>query len=114
MKFKSAHTTAGIGKLHGYLGHFAQPKHINRGHNSDPIPRVTITAKRMTPAEARAYDEAQQRENEKQLPSAGDRQFDAGMSEVMRAKELQKTYDKAGQDAVDLKTKRASEGKIKY
>lgn len=33
MKVKSAHATAGIGKLHGYLGHFAKPKHINRGHN---------------------------------------------------------------------------------
>lgn len=37
MKVKSPHATAGIGKLHGYLGHFSKPQHINRGHNSDPV-----------------------------------------------------------------------------
>jgi hypothetical protein len=40
MKVKSAHETAGIGKGHKYLGHFAQPKYINRGHNSD---RIVVT-----------------------------------------------------------------------
>jgi hypothetical protein len=34
---KTAHETAGIGKNHRYLGHFAKPMHINRGHNSDPM-----------------------------------------------------------------------------
>lgn len=42
MKVKSPHATAGIGKLHGYLGHFAQPKHVNRGHNSDKIARGKV------------------------------------------------------------------------
>lgn len=37
MKIKSPHETAGIGKLHGYLGHFAQARHINRGHNDTPM-----------------------------------------------------------------------------
>ena len=36
MKVKTPHQTAEIGKLHGYLGHFAQPRHINRGHNDLP------------------------------------------------------------------------------
>lgn len=37
MKIKSAHETAGIGPGHRYLGHFAKPKYINQGHNSDPV-----------------------------------------------------------------------------
>lgn len=34
MKVKSAHETAGIGKGHKYLGHFAKAKNINKGHNT--------------------------------------------------------------------------------
>ena len=36
MKVKTPFETAGIGKGHRYLGHFAKAKHINRGHNTDP------------------------------------------------------------------------------
>lgn len=37
MKIKSAHETAGLGKHHRYLGHFARPKFINQGHNDLPM-----------------------------------------------------------------------------
>lgn len=37
MKFKDGLETCGLTKEHGYLGHFTQAKHMNRGHNSDSI-----------------------------------------------------------------------------
>lgn len=37
MKIKTAAQTANLGKAHAYLGHFAKAKHINRGHNTDPV-----------------------------------------------------------------------------
>lgn len=84
MKIKSPHETAGIGKLHGYLGHFAKAKHINRGHNSDglikgpmsdkeaagQVPQVVVTAKKMTADEASAYDAAQAKETSQRAKEA--------------------------------------------
>lgn len=58
--------------------------------------------------------QAQQRENERQLQSAGDRQFEAGMKEVIDYKKQQDEEDRMLQAARDLKAKRASEGKIRY
>lgn len=45
MKVKSAHATAGIGSGHSYLGHFAKPHNINRGHNTDPMNEEVVPPK---------------------------------------------------------------------
>ena len=42
MKIKSPAETAQLGKSHAYLGHFAKAKHINRGHNSDPVGDLSL------------------------------------------------------------------------
>lgn len=55
-----------------------------------------------------------QRQNEQQLQSAADRQFAAGMADVAAAKATGEDEERMLQASRDLKTKRASEGKIRY
>ena len=42
MKYKEPIESAGLTKEHSYLGHFTKAKHINRGHNSDPMPEDEV------------------------------------------------------------------------
>lgn len=109
MKIKSAAETAQLGKAHAYLGHFAKAKHINRGHNSDPIPDLGLSIA----SKAAARNDPSIHQYPTKLPNgepSGGPEWEKAMQRVAAEQRRQKAIDAAG----DAAAKRAEDSQSKY